>query len=149
MKGGSVANTAPVTGEDGIATTGVWTLDSTPGLNQLQLRVGGTTADFVAFGVPTRRCEIHDGDGQHAAVGAAVRNEPKVRVTDARTGQPLPSLNVTFTPSASGGVDNTDAATDGNGFATAGQWTLGSIGTNTLVATVDEADPAVFTAQAP
>ena len=150
VTGGSVANAAPVTDQDGIAATGVWTLGSTPGLNQLQLKVGAAVkADFVAFGVPTRRCEIYDGDGQHAAVGAAVPNEPKVKVTDARTGEPLSGLTVTFTPSGGGSVFNATPVTGGDGIATPGAWTLKSAGTNTLVAAVDEADPAVFTAQAP
>jgi hypothetical protein len=149
--GGSVANTAPVTGQDGIATTGVWTLGSTPGLNQLQLQVGGAPkADFVALGVPTRRCEILEGDGQHAAPGTAVPTDPAVRVADARTGLPLPGLTVAFTPSAgSGNVVNGTDTTNGDGIATAGVWRLGPAGTNTLVATVVEADPAVFTAEAP
>ena len=147
--GGSVAIAAPVTDQEGIAATGVWTLGSTPGLNRLQLKVQrAVKAEFVAFGVPTRRCDIYDGDGQHAAHDTAVRIEPKVRVVDARTGQPLPDLGVTFTPSAGGNVDNPTAMTDGDGIATAGLWTLGPAGTNTLVAEVDEADPVVFTAEA-
>jgi hypothetical protein len=145
---GVIVAGSPSTGQDGVASLISWTLGTTPGLNQLQFRVRGVpSVDFVAFAVPTRRCEILRGDGQHGTHRTPLPIDPAVRVADARTGQPLPGLHVAFTATASGSI-NADAVTDGDGIATPGQWTLGSKGTNTLVAEVDGADPVTFTAEA-
>jgi hypothetical protein len=148
---GTIVAGSPSTGQDGVASLIAWTLGPTPGLNQLQFSFpglpGAPTVDFVAVAVPTRRCEILRGDGQHETHGTALPIDPAVRVADARTGQPLADLNVTFTATVGGNV-NAAAVTNEDGIATPGQWTLGSKGTNTLVGAVEGADPAVFTAEA-
>ncbi len=149
--GGNVVAGAANTGQDGVASTRAWTLGTTPGLNQLQFRVRAVPrAEFSAIAVPTRRCEILRGDLQQVVAGSALPKEPAVRVVDAPTGQPLPGLKVAFTVSAGGGnIVNAAPVTDQDGIATPGVWTLGPArGTNTLVAAVDGADAAVFTAQA-
>jgi hypothetical protein len=149
--GGSVVRGSPNTGQDGVASLIAWTLGTTPGLNRLQVNVRRVpTADLVAFAIPTRRCEILRGDGRQGAAGTALPIEPAVRVVDALTGQPLDGLNVAFAVSAGGGnIANAAPVTDQDGIATPGVWTLGPAqGTNTLVATVEGADAAAFTAQA-
>jgi hypothetical protein len=148
--GGTVVAGPPSTGQDGVASVIAWTLSPTPGLNQLQVSVRGvTTADFVAFAVATRRCEILDGDGQQGTNGKPLPKEPTVRIVDAVTGQPVPRLKVAFAVTAGGGGPaNAAPVTDQDGIATFGVWTLGAKGTNTLEAAVDGADVAVFTAQA-
>ena len=148
--GGTVVPGAPSTGQDGVASVIAWTLGPTLGLNQLQVSVRGVpTADFVAFAVATRRCEILDGDGQPGTNGKPLPKEPTVRIVDAVTGQPVTGLHVAFTVTAGGGnVKKPAPVTDQDGIATPGVWTLGAKGTNTLEAAVDGADVAVFTAQA-
>jgi hypothetical protein len=149
--GGSVVADAASTGQDGVASLTAWTLGTTPGLNQLRVSIRRVpTIDFAAVAVPTRRCEIHDGDGQQGAVATALPKEPAVRVVDDVTGQPLPGLNVAFAVTAGGAsIVNATAVTDQDGIATPGVWTLGaSKGSNTLEATVEGANAASFTAQA-
>jgi hypothetical protein len=150
--GGSIATASSATDEDGVATPGIWTLGPTPGQYQLQFRVGSRILDFVAFAVPTRRLEILRGDGQPPApASSALPIEPAVKVVDARTGQPLDGLNVTFIITAGrGGIGNATAVTDPDGIATGGSWTLGPAAgrTNELKAAVEGANPVVFTAQA-
>jgi hypothetical protein len=138
------------TGQDGVASLVAWKLGSMPGLNQLEVKVGGNVvAKFVATAAPTRRCEIYDGDGQLGPVGKPLPTVPAVRVVDATTGQPLPGLNVAFTVDVSGTIGNATDVTDPDGIAKAGKWKLGPTpGTNTLVAKVDGAFDATLTAQA-
>jgi hypothetical protein len=137
------------TDQDGVSSLVEWKLGPMPGLNQLEVKVGGNVvAEFVATAVPTRRCEIYDGDGQSGTSGTQLPIAPAVRVIDATTGQPLPGLNVAFTLHAAGTIGNATDVTDPDGIATAGAWTPGQVGTNTLVATVDGANAATFTAQA-
>ena len=151
---GTIVVGSPSTGPDGVASLITWTLGTTPGLNQLRFSVPGIPSvppvNFVAFAVPTRRCEILRGDAQHGTHDQPLPIEPAVRVADARTGQPLPDLSVAFTVSAGGGrVANSTAVTNDDGVATPGKWTLGTPkGTNTLVAAVEGADPVTFTAEA-
>jgi hypothetical protein len=149
--GGKVVPGTLNTGQDGVASATAWTLGTTPGLNQLQFTVpGGPTADFRAFAVATRRCDVVDGDGQKAAAGSALKTKPVVKIVDVATGQPLAGINVAFHVRAGGGsIVNATAATDQDGNATPGVWTLGAAkGSNTLEATVVGAGTTTFTAQA-
>ena len=72
-----------------------------------------------------------------AAVGSPVSPPPAVRVLSVM-GEPVPNASVSFTvTTGDGNVQNTTAATDANGVATAGQWILGThSGTQTLRATL-------------
>lgn len=95
------------------------------------------------------RLGILAGDGQTAAVGQTVQHSPAVRVVDAND-DPVPGVEVTFTVTAGGG-DVTDAvrASDADGIATVGGWTLGSLpGTQSLTATAEGAASVTFTATA-
>jgi hypothetical protein len=150
--GSSIATVGPgATDEKGVATPGRWTLGPAPGLYGLRFRVAGKTIDFVAFAAPTRRLEILRGDGQPPALhGTALPDPPVVKVVDARTGQPLDGLNVTFTVTVgAGNIVPAAAVTDADGIATGGVWKLGpAAGPNELTAAVEGANAAVFTAQA-
>lgn len=148
--GGSCSPAAVTSGERGIAEVGTWTLGPTPGPNGLRFTFGAESVDVTAFAVATRRCDIVDGDGQSAVHGTALNRQPAVKVVDIATGLAVAGVTVTFQVTSGGGtVANATAQTDQDGTATAGIWTLGSVkGTNTLEATVLEAAPATFTAQA-
>ncbi|HEU0298425.1 MAG TPA: hypothetical protein VFR37_03205 [Longimicrobium sp.] len=86
---------------------------------------------------------------QTAVVGTAVAQGPAVRVTD-RGGQPMAGVAVTFAVTAgSGTLASTSAATDAQGVATAGTWTLGYVsGQQTVTATVGNLPPVQFVATA-
>ncbi len=146
--GGSVVTGSNDTDQDGVASLVAWKLGPMPGLNQLEVKVRtNVVAKFVATAVPTRRCEIYDGDGQQGKPGTILKKEPAVRVVDATTGQPVPGLNVAFAVKV-GTIGNATAVTDSDGIAKAGDWKLGPApGINTLVATVDGAFDATLTAQ--
>ncbi|MES2123199.1 MAG: Ig-like domain-containing protein [Gemmatimonadota bacterium] len=82
---------------------------------------------------PPGAIDVVSGNNQSATVGQPVAVPPVVRVRDA-AGHPLPGVVVRFTVTGGGGSLGSDSTqTDGNGQATAGQWTLGTVsGTNTL-----------------
>ncbi|MEP6589623.1 MAG: Ig-like domain-containing protein [Gemmatimonadota bacterium] len=84
---------------------------------------------------PPAALEAVAGNNQSGTVGQAVAVAPVIRVRDA-SGHGLVGIVVRFTVTSGGGVLSTDSTmTDGNGQATAGQWTLGTTaGTNTLKA---------------
>jgi hypothetical protein len=64
-------------------------------------------------------------------------------------GRPLAGVTVTFAVATGGGVVFGAVATTGsNGVATVGQWNLGSVGSNTLTATVTALPSVTFTATA-
>lgn len=82
---------------------------------------------------PPAALEVVAGNNQSATVGQPVATAPVIRVRDA-AGHGLVGVVVRFTVTGGGGSLAADSTqTDGNGQATAGQWTLGTIaGTNTL-----------------
>lgn len=88
------------------------------------------------------------GDGQSAAVGAALPTPLKVRVTDA-SGKATANVSVAWAVTAGGGsVTPGTSTTDANGEAAA-TWTLGTqAGAQTATATVAGVAPATFTATA-
>jgi hypothetical protein len=90
-----------------------------------------------------------EGDGQTAAVATPVAVAPAVRLTDAR-GAAVAGLAVTFAVTAGGGrVTGASVASDADGVARVGGWTLGDApGVNTLVASVSGTPPVTFTATA-
>ena len=104
----------------GHAGTGYALAASSPGLT------GASSAGFsVAAGVAAAIAP-NGGDGQMAAVGAAVNRPPSVIITDA-AGNPMPDVAVTFTVTAGGGSVEGAAPISGiDGIAPVGSWTLGS-----------------------
>ena len=83
--GGSVAGATAVTGTDGIAPVGSWTLGKTIGPNTLTATTGVLSATFNASGVagpagtPTK---VAGTDNQSAVVGTVIRVAPSVKITD-------------------------------------------------------------------
>jgi hypothetical protein len=57
-------------------------------------------------------------------VGRSVALPPAVRITDRRTGAPLPNIKVWFTPVSGGRLTEGVVLTDALGVASAGEWNL-------------------------
>ena len=143
--GGSLESAAATTGNDGIASPGAWTMGD-PGPQQLRATVTGlgpVVFSATSLDVPAA-LEIHSGDGQRATTGMAVPNPTQVRVTGT-TGDPLAGVTVSFEVAEGGGsLESATAATDGNGIASPGAWTMGDPGPQVLRAIVTGLEPVVF-----
>lgn len=96
-----------------------------------------------------RIASLAAGNQQNALVGAAVAVAPAVRVVNS-VGAAVAGVPVTFAVGTGGGtVTGASQATAADGVATVGAWVLGSVGGNTLLATVEGAtagSPVTFTA---
>jgi hypothetical protein len=123
------AEGAPITGADGIVRAGAWRLGTRPGIYSLTVKSGSLSVRFEATAVagPPARLLIQDGSFQVAPPGATLLTAPAVWVADAygnritRAGIP-----VTFTVREGGGsITGGSVATDANGIARVGSWTLG------------------------
>lgn len=99
----------------------------------------------VIAGAPKVMSVVLGADAQSALAGAAVPDNPTVRVTDLY-GNPVSGVPVAFSftnGSQAAAADTTDNA----GVATSGRWTLGSVpGMNRLTAAVHAALTRTFTA---
>ncbi len=147
--GGTVESATAVTGSDGVASSGPWTLGD-PGPQQLRASVAGlqpVVFGATALDVPTELV-VHSGDGQQATAGTAVPDPVTVRVTGV-TGAGLEGATVGFEVTAGGGsVESATATTDGDGMASPGAWTLGAPGPQELRASVAGLDPVSIRAKA-
>ena len=147
--GGSVEAATAVTGSDGIASSGAWTLGD-PGPQQLRAGVSGldpVVFSATALDVPAALV-IHAGDGQRAVAGTAVADPIQVRVNGVM-GAGLEGVTVGFVVAAGGGsVEAGTATTDGDGLASPGTWTLGAPGRQELRASVTGLDPVTIRATA-
>lgn len=148
--GGNVTYPSVATEMDGSAAAGVWTLGDKVGTNELTASVQGLDpVVFTATGTagPAAILSKAAGDQQSTNAGTAVTVSPAVRVTDAHD-NPVPGITVTFTVDSGGGsVVGATVATDANGLAAVGQWTLGSTpGDNALQATASGLTPVTFSA---
>ncbi|HEX6250033.1 MAG TPA: hypothetical protein VFZ56_01210 [Gemmatimonadaceae bacterium] len=147
---GSVTGGTQLTDANGVATVGSWTLATVAGGNTLTATAGTLVVTFTATGTPAAPSNMvkQAGDAQSTVVGTAVSIDPAVRITD-EFGNAVPGVSVTFTVSSGGGsVTGETQATDGNGVATVGSWTLGtSAGANALTATAGSLE-VIFTATA-
>ncbi len=134
-----------------------WHKYTTPGNHLVRLEVrypDGTVTSTtrtvtIASPPPAESVAVFAGDGQFANVGSAVAIDPAIRLT--ADGTPVSGRSVTFSIlSGSGSITGANTVTDGNGIAAVGSWTLGSVGTNTLQATVAGSgitgNPVVFSA---
>lgn len=145
--GGSVEAVTATTGADGIASPGAWTMGDL-GPQQLRATVTGLEPVFfhaTSLDVPAA-LEIHAGDGQRATTGMTLPDPLQVRVTGTE-GDPLGGITVGFEVVEGGGsVEFTTAATDSNGIASPGAWTMGDPGQQRLRATVTGLEPVFFQA---
>jgi hypothetical protein len=137
--GGSVTGSPAVTGLDGVATLGSWTLGAAAGPNGLTVSAGSLSVSFTATGTRGVAAALtkSSGDAQTAAVGTAVAVAPTVHLVDALN-NPVPGTVVTFSVVSGGGsVTLATPSTDASGNASVGSWTLGNLaGGDTLEAQV-------------
>ncbi len=135
---GSVSPVSTQTGPTGLATTR-WTMPATVGAHSVNAVFSGlppvvftatATADAPA------RIELVSGNGQSAAVGAALANPLVVRVTDAND-NPVSGVSVAWVAETGGSVSADNTPTDAQGLAQVGR-TLGlTPGTYGTTASVD------------
>jgi hypothetical protein len=126
--GGTLGTTSATTGADGIASAGSWTLGTAAGVNAVDATVAGLPAvRFAATGRAgaATALSVAAGDGQTAAVGAAVATAPAVKLED-RYGNPVGGAAVTFAVESGNGTLAGATTTSGaDGVARLGGWTLG------------------------
>jgi hypothetical protein len=145
--GGTVAPQTSTSDSTGTVSV-VYTLGGVAGVNQVIGSIGGgVSATFTETGIigaPANLVKVA-GDAQTGSANAALPVRPAVRVTDAH-GNPVPNVLVTFSVTAGGGsTTGANQTTDANGVATAGSWTLGAVGAQSLTAAAG-ALHTVFTA---
>jgi hypothetical protein len=138
--GGEVASPSVTTGADGRAST-AYTLGTRAGPGHqvtASSQAASVSAIFLETAVagPPAGVVAQSGDVQTALPGSQVPTPPTVRVSDV-FGNPVSGVSVTFEVGVGGGsVTGATQTTDARGLARVGSWTLGSSGTNTLIATV-------------
>ena len=146
---GTVTGATAATDAQGQASVGSWTLEPTPGVNQLLVVAGTDSVTFDATGIlgPPVQATSVNLDSQVVAAGQPVEIPPAVTIVDIG-GNPLEGIEVTFAVTAGGGsVAGGTQLTDAEGVATVGSWTLGTEeGENIVEAQVDGVDPASFVA---
>lgn len=139
---GRLTGATPMSDSNGVARVGSWTLDTIAGPNELTATVSSLSpVTFTAAGLPgpVASLTVAKGDSQSAGAGHAVSVAPEVRVWDAYE-NPVPGATARFAVATGGGrVTGGDAVADAHGLATVGAWTLGTLGLNTLRATVSRA----------
>jgi hypothetical protein len=154
--GGTITNPVAVTGTDGIARLGSWTLGQQAGPNTVTATTVGAANGIVTLtatgvaGTPTQ-IVLNGGNNQSASAGTTVATPPSVVVLD-QFNNPVAGVSVTFTVTSGGGTVSplTPVATSSNGIAAA-SWMLGpTAGTNTLTATASglASSSVTFTAAA-
>ncbi len=152
--GGSITGGAAVSGANGVATLGSWTLGSVAGVNTLTASSAGLTGSPVGFTATATAGAAatitkNGGDNQTRTVGGAVAVRPSVLVEDA-SGNPVAGVTVTFAVASGGGsLTGGSVVTNASGVATVGSWTIGTTaGSNTLTATAAglAGSPLTFTA---
>lgn len=138
-QGGSVINASAVSGADGVASSGGWTLGLGVGTHTLVARAAGLQGSPVTFqatatvGPPARMVTNHEME--NAVVGQVIQNVPGVYVQDIGENN-LTGVQVTFT-AATGTVTGAVKLTDASGFAAPDGWVLGTTsGVQNLVAAV-------------
>jgi glucose/arabinose dehydrogenase len=151
--GGSISGTASSTDVTGVAAIGGWTLGNQAGEQRLVARSPGlpeVSFSAMAAAAPGNGTleKTAGGDNQTASANGAVPVVPSVRVLNSQ-GLPQAGVNVSFVVTAGGGaVSNAAATSDAQGIASAGRWTLGAAGTQTLTARAAGHSDAVFGATA-
>ena len=149
--GGTIQATRVVSSSAGIASVARWTLGTSPGMNMMTAtNASGDTVVFTADAVagPPFYLEKVDGDGQTALPGATLGIRPRVMVSDAYHNR-LPGVTVTFAVLAGGGsVSTAVAVSDSAGIAESGDWVLGSLGIQRMVAQAGQLTSEAFTAKA-
>ncbi len=142
--GGSIAGATATTDDEGIATSGTWTLGPAAGANTVTATVPGVIGSpltFTATGIAIGALVKVSGDNQNGRAGTTLINPIVVKVTDA-SGNPIGGVTVNFSltsgaGSLGAGGNTRQVITDGTGTASIG-WNLGSTpGTNTVLVFVN------------
>ncbi|MGV3707820.1 MAG: leishmanolysin-related zinc metalloendopeptidase [Gemmatimonas sp.] len=140
--GGSILGTQKITGTDGVATADAWRLGTVPGANQARAEaalITPVTFSALAVAGPPAKLAIVSGNNASGVAGAALELYgalPVVRVTDAFD-NPVAGVPVVFVPGAnSGTVRGSPATTNAQGMASPTGWTLGTVVSQTLTASV-------------
>lgn len=155
--GGSISGAQKVTGADGVASAGGWTLGTTPGQQQARATAPDLSASVlfsaVAVAGPPQKITAQGGNNGSGVSGLPLESYgalPTVLVTDAFN-NPLTGVAVTFTPGPNSGiVTGSPALTNAQGIASPTSWTLGNVASQTLIATssVIPGTQVVFSASA-
>ena len=149
---GTVTGGSVLSGADGIATVGGWTLGSSPGPQELRAVAAVGTVAFTATAL-TGTPSIFAATNPDLVADGVVGEEPEplngVLVAD-RFGNPLSGVPVRFTVGTGGGtVNEAPRLTSVAGIAQPAGWRLGTtVGPNTLVATVTGLPTVTLRAQA-
>ena len=134
---GSVTGGTVTTDANGVATVGSWILSPVPGINTLKVTSGTLTISISATAVPGAPAAIvaKSGNGQNGVERGQLPVALQIEVTDGT--YPIRGVQVDFAVTAGGGsVAVPNQVTNIDGLATVSGWKLGSIGPNTVTATV-------------
>ncbi|MEP6834059.1 MAG: leishmanolysin-related zinc metalloendopeptidase [Gemmatimonas sp.] len=139
--GGTIAGAQKVTGADGVATLDSWKLGTTPGSQQVRADATGASANVLFSAVAVvgspATLALKSGNGGSGVSGAPLEQYstlPAVVVTDAFN-NPVSGVAVAFTPGAnSGTVVGSPVVTNVQGIASPTSWVLGTVATQSLVA---------------
>jgi hypothetical protein len=150
--GGLAQGGLQTTNAQGIATIGAWRLGTIAGNGNTLAATVGTLTTTIAVQAVAGPAAISARvatvpQSQNVAPSTAVAIRPAVLVTD-EFGNPVPGIAVQFAPGAnSGTITGGVQATNAQGIATVGSWTVGSaVGTQTLSATAGALAPVTFLA---
>ncbi|MBL0937322.1 MAG: hypothetical protein IBJ03_00395 [Gemmatimonadaceae bacterium] len=152
--GGTVTGGSAVTGSNGIASVGGWTLGATAGAQTLIARVNNmpdvtftATATAGAASVVTAQSTQNMGNVV-VSTNQAAPSLPSVRVTDSQ-GNPVAGIVVTFELGnlTSGSITGATQTTNASGIATLTSWTLPTTtGIASVVASIPNVTGITFTA---
>jgi adhesin/invasin len=152
--GGTLTGATSVTNAAGLAAVGSWTLGGAAGTQSVIARVNGLPdVTFTATATPGAAAlitalTISNFGNIVVSLGQGIPTLPSVKVTDA-SGNAIVGATVTFTlgNAFSGTITGDTQATNANGIATLGSWTLPtSAGTVSVVATVNNLTGVTFIA---
>lgn len=151
--GGAISGATSVTGSNGVATLGGWTLGNLAGANTVTATTGNgvnlTGVTFTVTGVagPVASLTKIAGDNLSAVAGSLLSPLASVRLAD-QFGNVVANQTATFAVASGGGsVSGATQTSTAAGVATVGGWTLGAAaGTNTLTASAGSAPTVTFTA---
>lgn len=148
---GQLGNATSVTGTDGVASVGSWTLGNVAGLNEMSATVDGLPAvRFTATAVAGSAASVRIvSGGEQQAVAGGTFPAPIVAFVGDRFGNGVAGVQVTFATASGGSIEGAQAVTNETGNATSGAWRAGSLaGTQVATVTVSGLAPASVAATA-
>jgi adhesin/invasin len=142
--GGSLDGANPVTGADGVATVGGWTLGKKVGANSLEaslsgLAVSGSPVEFTATGTPgpvsSEKSLVSAAPATITASGGSSRSTITVTARDPFD-NPIPGLAVILSATGTGNTLNQPANPTGSSGSTTGQLSATTPGNRVVSATI-------------